>query len=86
MILTAHQPAYLPWLGLMNKIERKGIIIEHNVFIGSHCIIKKGARIGHHSVIAAGTVIEGIEIPLYSLAFGNPMKIKASYYNKFFKK
>jgi len=68
-------------LGIMQKTERKDIIIENNVFIGSHSVIKGGAHIGHHSVIAAGTIVEGIKIPPYSLVIGNPMKVKADYYS-----
>ncbi len=73
-------------LGLMSEIEYKDIIIENNVFIGSHCFIKKGTHIGHHSVVAAGTIVEGIEIAPYSLIIGNPMKVRKGYYKKFFKK
>lgn len=69
-------------LGLKNEIERKDIIIEHNVFIGSHSVIKGGAKIGHHSVVAAGTIVEAEEIPPYSLVIGNPMKIKTGYYSR----
>jgi acetyltransferase-like isoleucine patch superfamily enzyme len=73
-------------ISLMKEIEHKDIIIEDNVFIGSHCFIKKGAHIGHHSVVAAGTIVEGIKIPPYSLVIGNPMKIRRDYYKKFLKK
>lgn len=69
-------------IGISDEIERKDIIIEHNVFIGSHSVIKGGAKIGHHSVVAAGTVVDGVEIPPYSLIFGNPMQIKEGYYEK----
>ncbi|PAJ72194.1 hypothetical protein CJF42_22500 [Pseudoalteromonas sp. NBT06-2] len=67
-------------LGLTNEVDRKPIHIENNVFIGSHSVVKGGAHIGHHSVVAAGTIVEGIEIPPYSLIIGNPMQIKAGYY------
>jgi perosamine synthetase len=67
-------------IGIAGHTERKDIIIEHNVFIGSLCIIKGGAHIGHNSVIAAGTVVDGVKIPPYSLVSGNPMQIKAGYY------
>ncbi len=73
-------------IGIMQKTERRDIIIENNVFIGSHCVIKGGAHIGHHSVVAAGTIVEGIDIPSYSLIIGNPMKVKMNYYSKFNKK
>ncbi len=67
-------------IGLKGEIERADIIIENNVFIGSHCFVKKGAHIRHHSVIGAGTIVEGVEIPPYSLVLGNPMKVNPGYY------
>jgi acetyltransferase-like isoleucine patch superfamily enzyme len=69
-------------IGLKEKIEREPIIIENNVFIGSHCFIKGGAHIGHHSVVAAGTIVEGIKISPYSFIYGNPMNLKEGYYKK----
>lgn len=72
-------------LGLTKEIERKDIILEHNVFVGSHCLIKGGACIGHHSVIAAGTIVDACVIPPYSLVYGNPMQVKAGYYQKKYK-
>tara|TARA_B100000683_G_scaffold260672_1_gene285726 strand:+ start:972 stop:1457 length:486 start_codon:yes stop_codon:yes gene_type:complete len=67
-------------LGLSDEIDRKPIILENNVFIGSHSVVKGGARIGHHSVVAAGTVVDGKDIPPYSLIYGNPMKVREGYY------
>jgi acetyltransferase-like isoleucine patch superfamily enzyme len=73
-------------LGIKNTIDRKSIHIGESVFIGSQSTIKGGAKIGHHSVVAAGTVVEAGEIPPYSLIIGNPMKIKAGYYKNKVKK
>ena len=67
-------------IGLSDEIERGDITIEDHVFIGSHSFIKGGAHIGHHSVIAAGTIVEPGEIPAYSLVIGNPMTVKPGYY------
>jgi len=69
-------------IGISNKIECKNIKIENNVFIGSHSFVKGGTNIGHHSVVAAGTIVEAKKIPPYSLVYGNPMKIKKNYYKK----
>lgn len=69
-------------IGLSQEIDRRDIIIEENVFIGSHCVVKGGAHIGHHCVVAAGTVVEAQVIPPYSLVIGNPMKVKEGYYLK----
>lgn len=69
-------------IGLSTEIDRKDIHIEHNVFIGSHSFIKGGAVIGHHSVVAAGTIVEGVQIPPYSLVKGNPMEVKEGYYKQ----
>ena len=67
-------------IGILEKTERKDIVLENNVFVGSHTVIKGGSHIGHHSVIASGTIVDGKKIPPYSLVSGNPMKIKPGYY------
>jgi len=67
-------------LGFSEDIERKGIWIGNNVFIGSHSVVKGGTTIGHHSVIVAGTMVGPGKIPPYSLVWGNPMNIRAGYY------
>ena len=69
-------------LGLSDKIERKDITIGNNVFVGSHSVIKGGANIGNYCVIGAGTIVEGVDIPDYSLVIGNPMVVKKNYYKK----
>ena len=69
-------------IGLSDDVERRDITIEDHVFIGSHAVIKGGARIGHHSVVAAGAVVGPGEIPPYSLVAGNPAVIKPGYYLK----
>ena len=70
-------------VGLSKKISRGKIILENNVFVGSHTVISGKISIGHHSVIAAGTILVGThKIPPYSLAVGNPAKIKKGYFKK----
>jgi acetyltransferase-like isoleucine patch superfamily enzyme len=67
-------------VGLSTEVERKDILIEEHVFIGTHSVIKGGARIGHHSVVAAGTIVGAVEVPPYSLVVGNPAVVKPGYY------
>jgi acetyltransferase-like isoleucine patch superfamily enzyme len=67
-------------IGIDEAIERRDITIEHHVFIGSHSVVKGGAHIGHHSVVAAGTIVDAGVIPPYSLVSGNPMRVRAGYY------
>lgn len=70
-------------VGLSDHIERGPIILEENVFVGSHCFIGGNTHIGHHSVVAAGTIlIKGGEIPPYSLIKGNPAVVYPEYYKK----
>ena len=70
-------------IGLLDDIERKDIVLENNVFVGSHCFIGGGVHIGHNSVIAAGSILINTEyIPPYSLVIGNPPVIKKGYYEK----
>jgi acetyltransferase-like isoleucine patch superfamily enzyme len=67
-------------IGLSASIDRGDIWIGDHVFIGSHSVVKGGAHIGHHSVVGAGTIVGPGEIPPYSLVVGNPMIVKAGYY------
>ena len=67
-------------IGISKKTARRGILIEDNVFIGSHSVIKGGAVIGHHSVVGAGSIVGAITAPPYSLIVGNPAVVKAGYY------
>lgn len=67
-------------LGLSPEIERKPIVIENDVFIGSHSFIGGGTEIGHHTVVGAGTILKDLKIPPFSLVIGNPPFIKGGYY------
>jgi len=67
-------------IGLSSEVERKDIVIEKHVFIGSHSVIKGGAHIGHHSVVAAGSIVGAVYVPPYSLVVGNPATVKVGYY------
>lgn len=69
-------------IGLTDEIEKRDIIIEHNVYIGTHCFIGGGAHIGHHSVVGAGTAVRAGEYPPYSLIVGNPAVVKPGYYKR----
>ena len=51
-----------------------GIFIDEGTWIGAHCIILDGVKIGTGSVIAAGAVINK-EIPPMSIAAGIPGKV-----------
>jgi acetyltransferase-like isoleucine patch superfamily enzyme len=53
------------------------ISIGDDVFIGTNAIVLKGTRIGARSVIAAGSVVFGLDMPPDSLARGNPAEIVA---------
>jgi acetyltransferase-like isoleucine patch superfamily enzyme len=67
-------------IGLSDTIARADITIEDHVFIGSHSFVKGGAHIGHHCVVAAGTIVGPGKIAPYSLVAGNPMVVKEGYY------
>jgi acetyltransferase-like isoleucine patch superfamily enzyme len=50
------------------------VSIGDNVWIGARSTILAGAKIGNHSVIAAGSTVAG-EIPAKSLAGGSPARV-----------
>lgn len=69
-------------IGVSEEVERGDIIIEDNVYIGSHSFIGGGVHIGSHSVVGAGTVVRRGEYPAYSLIVGNPAIVKPGYYSE----
>lgn len=69
-------------VGLSEEIDRRPILIEHNVFIGQGAVILGGARIGHHSVIGAGVVLrKGTLIPPYSRVLSPEPLIQPGFYS-----
>lgn len=56
-------------------ISTKQIIIEDDVWIGANAVILPGVRIGKHSVIAAGAVVNK-DVPAGTLVAGVPAKVK----------
>lgn len=52
----------------------KPIVIEKNVFIGAHCTILKGVRIGEGAIIGAGSIVTK-DVPSNEIWGGNPAKI-----------
>jgi len=50
------------------------VVIEDNVWIGSHTIILPGVSIGHNSAIGAGSVVTR-DVPANCLAAGNPARV-----------
>lgn len=67
-------------IGLGDEVSRQDIIIEDNVYIGTHSFIGGGVHIGHHSVVGAGTIVRKGQYPPYSLIVGNPAIVKPGYY------
>ena len=54
-----------------------GCTIGDRVLVGMAAVLLNGVKVGHDSVIAAGTLLtEGTEIPPQSLVMGRPGKVK----------
>ncbi len=58
---------------IKTNIRCKEVIIEDNVFIGSHVTILKGSHIGANSIIGACSVVTGF-VPPNEVWGGNPAK------------
>lgn len=60
---------------IKDQYKRLGrIVIEDDVWIGTHATITQGVRIGKGSVIGAGAVVTE-DIPPYSVAVGVPARV-----------
>lgn len=54
------------------KTRVKPVVIEDDVFIGTNAVILKGTHIGARSIVAAGSVVFGLNIPPDAMVKGNP--------------
>ena len=64
-----------PYLPVSGQGEsRKGVTIEDGAWIGSKAVILDGVRIGLHSIMAAGSIVNR-DVPDYSVVGGVPAKI-----------
>lgn len=60
---------------IADDVTSKGPVeIGHDVWIGTHCVILSGAKIGTGAIIAANSVVTD-EIPPYAIAAGSPAKV-----------
>ncbi|MDD2594408.1 MAG: acyltransferase [Bacteroidales bacterium] len=55
-------------------VSKGPVKIEHDVWIGENVSVLPNVTIGHNSIIGANTVVNK-NIPPYSIAKGNPLKI-----------
>ena len=59
---------------MFDTLIKKNVIIEDDVWIGTHCIILPGIHIGKGAVIGAGTVVTR-DVPPNTILSGVPGKI-----------
>lgn len=71
MDTNTHNVPYENRLRRWDKIRRKPVVIEDDVWIGASCFIMKGVTIGKGSVIGAGSVVMK-DVEPYSVYAGNP--------------
>ncbi len=63
--------------GVLEPPSATPVIVEDNVLIGANSVVLEGVRIGHHSVVAAGSVVT-TDVPPNSVAAGSPARIVKS--------
>lgn len=60
----------------VNWVKSKPVLIEDDVFIGTNAIILKGCHIGARSIVGAGALVAGANVPPDSVVTGNPASIR----------
>ena len=53
---------------------RGDVVIGHDVWLGSQCMVMSGVNIGHGAVVAARAVVTR-DVPPYAIVAGNPARI-----------
>lgn len=71
MDTNSHNVPYKDRLKRWDKIVRKPVKIEDDVWIGANCFIMKGVTIGKGSIVGAGSVVIS-EVKPFSIYAGNP--------------
>jgi len=56
------------------KVNKKEIIVEDDVWIGANAVIIGGVRIGAHSIVGAGAVVTH-DVEPYSVVGGTPARL-----------
>ena len=57
------------------QVRTRPVFIGDDVFVGTNAMILKGSSIGERSIVGAGAVVAGLDVPPDSLVVGNPAKI-----------
>jgi acetyltransferase-like isoleucine patch superfamily enzyme len=61
----------------LQGVNRKGIVIEDDCWVGANAVFLDGCHVGRGSVVAAGAVVRG-EVPPYSIVGGVPARVLRS--------
>ena len=60
------------------QVRRKGTVVGDHASLGSNATIIGGVEIGEHAIVGAGAVVTK-DVPAYSIALGNPARVKRRF-------
>jgi acetyltransferase-like isoleucine patch superfamily enzyme len=55
-------------------LDARPVIVEDDAWIGCHCVILRGVRIGAQAIVGAGSVVTS-DVPAHSIVAGNPARV-----------
>ena len=75
------KPEYRRTIADRQNVRSRPVVIEDDCFIGTNAIILKGTHLGARSIVAAGSVVFGLDVPADSMVKGNPAYVVCSERN-----
>lgn len=83
VVVLTHTNPYIHFEGVVEAAVAP-VVIKEGAWIGIRAIVLRGTTVGKKAIVSAGTVVDR-NVPDYTIARGNPMKIVTEFKDRLLK-